>query len=1085
MSIYTYPVLGYPGPTGITGATGANSIITGPTGASITGPTGPTGADSTVTGPTGAGATGPTGDQGFTGPTGSPSIVTGPTGPVVTGPTGSVGYTGPAGRASTVTGPQGPTGPRGYTGPRGSASIVTGPTGYTGAAGYGSTGPQGATGATGATGMAGFGSTGPQGPTGPANGPTGATGPSGPTGFTGSQGIQGPQGLPGSIGQPGPTGPSGAASTVTGPTGATGVTGPVGSQGNIGATGATGRTGPSGITGAIGPTGTAGTTGSTGPTGLQGVQGIAGYTGPAGGTGTLGPTGPTGALGSQGNIGATGPTGSAGVAGATGTTGPTGALGSQGNIGATGPTGSAGVAGATGTTGPTGALGSQGNIGATGPTGALGPTGASNPNSASITVSSVATNATFYPTFVSATNGSNLPVNTSLGFNYNPFDNAVTIGGNTQIGGTVLVGAPVNFSAINANMQYSALTNGFLQLLVQNRSGGNAASTDFVATANNGNDNDTYVDLGINSSGYNQPAYNLTSANDAYLYVQGNAVTGGGNLVISTFTAKDIVFSLNGGAYQNEIARFKYLTNSFTVASTTPATGTTSGSIVTAGGIGIAGNAYVGGNILTSGSFFSNSGVFYGNLQGSGALYAGISQGYTLLPSTTIQSDANVNNYAQNNFQNINNNPQASTDWVATSSDGSDTTNYIDMGITSGLWDGTQGNSLGTALRPNDGYLYVQGGTGGGNLVIGASSTGAVLKIISGGYNSGNIVASFGAVNTVATSSTTGALTLAGGIGAAGNIIAGGQLRATYGVYSSNTFNGGYTDGIVVDYTTGNGRISVGTNDNVSIYNGGVANTLLLQIAANGNVIIPSTAAATSTSTGALIVGGGVGASGNVYASGSVIANKGLYSTGTFNAAYVDGIVFDYVSGNGRISVGSTDNLTFYTGGPSSTPTLTINSNGNINIPSTASANSTTTGALIVAGGAGIGGNIVVGANLVVINPGYGIVFPDNTFQTTAGGTYVITTVSASTYTASPFDRFLAVNYTATGTVFITLPNTASTPVGTQMIVKDTGGNAFNNPITVDGFGANTIDGQANVSISANYNSYTLVYTGGTNWSVI
>ena len=166
-------------------------------------------------------------------------------------------------------------------------------------------------------------------------------------------------------------------------------------------------------------------------------------------------------------------------------------------------------------------------------------------------------------------------------------------------------------------------------------------------------------------------------------------------------------------------------------------------------------------------------------------------------------------------------------------------------------------------------------------------------------------------------------------------------------------------------------------------------------------------------------------------------------------------------------------------------PTLTINSNGNINIPSTASANSTTTGALIVAGGAGIGGNIVVGANLVVINPGYGIVFPDNTFQTTAGGTYVITTVSASTYTASPFDRFLAVNYTATGTVFITLPNTASTPVGTQMIVKDTGGNAFNNPITVDGFGANTIDGQANVSISANYNSYTLVYTGGTNWSVI
>ena len=1055
MSIYTYPVLGYPGPTGITGATGADSIITGPTGASITGPTGPTGADSAVTGPTGAGATGPTGDQGFTGPTGLPSIVTGPTGPVVTGPTGSVGYTGPAGRASTVTGPQGPTGPRGYTGPRGSASIITGPTGYTGAAGYGSTGPQGLPGATGATGAAGYGATGPQGATGPANGPTGATGPSGPTGFTGLQGIQGPQGLPGSIGQPGPSGPTGAASTVTGPTGATGVTGPIGSQGNIGVTGATGRTGPSGPTGSTGPSGPIGLPGSTGPTGLQGLQGTAGSTGPAGGTGTVGPTGPTGALGSQGNVGATGPTGSNGVAGETGTTGPTGALGSQGNVGATGPTG------------------------------ATGSTGASNPNSSSITVSSVATNATFYPTFVSATNGSNLPVNTSLGFNYNPFNNAVTIGGNTQIGGTVLVGAPVNFSAINANLQYSALTNSFLQLLVQNRSGGNAATTDIVATANNGNDNDTYVDLGINSSGYNQPAYNLTSANDAYLYVQGNTITGGGNLVISTFTGKDIVFSLNGGAYQNEIARFRYLTNSFTVASTTPATGTTSGSIVTAGGIGIAGNAYVGGNISTSGSFVGNSGVFYGTLQGVGALYVGISQGYNLLPSTTIQSDANINSYAQNNFQNINNNPQASTDWVATSSDGSDTTNYIDMGITSGLWDGTQSNSLGTALRPNDGYLYVQGGTGGGNLVIGTSSPGAVLKIISGGYNSGNVVAAFGAVNTAATSNTTGALTLAGGMGAAGNIIAGGQLRATYGLYSSNTFNGGYADGIVVDYTTGNGRISVGTNDNVSIYNGGVANTLLLQIAANGNVTIPSAAAATSSSTGALIVGGGIGASGNVYAAGSVISNNGLYSPGTFNAAYVDGIVVDYISGNGRISVGSADNLTFYTGGLGSTPTLKINSSGNINIPSTASANSTTTGALVVAGGAGIGGNIAVGANLLVSTPGYGIVFPDNTFQTTAGGTYAITTVSAGTYAASPLDRFLAVNYTTTGTVVITLPNAASTNVGTQLIVKDTGGNAGVHAITVDGFGANTIDGQASVVISANYNSYTLVYTGANNWSVI
>jgi hypothetical protein len=65
------------GPQGLTGPAGADSTITGPTGATgPAGPSGPTGAGSTVTGP--VGATGPTGPLG---PTGAASTVTGPTGP--------------------------------------------------------------------------------------------------------------------------------------------------------------------------------------------------------------------------------------------------------------------------------------------------------------------------------------------------------------------------------------------------------------------------------------------------------------------------------------------------------------------------------------------------------------------------------------------------------------------------------------------------------------------------------------------------------------------------------------------------------------------------------------------------------------------------------------------------------------------------------------------------------------------------------------------------------------------------------------------------------------------------------------------
>ena len=58
-------------------------------------------------------------------------------------------------------------------------------------------------------------------------------------------------------------------------------------------------------------------------------------------------------------------------------------------------------------------------------------------------------------------------------------------------------------------------------------------------------------------------------------------------------------------------------------------------------------------------------------------------------------------------------------------------------------------------------------------------------------------------------------------------LLASSYFVATNGFYSSGTFGGSFTDGIVTDYATGNGRISVGSADTLSFYNGGVANTLL------------------------------------------------------------------------------------------------------------------------------------------------------------------------------------------------------------------------------------------------------------------
>lgn len=63
----------------------------------------------------------------------------------------------------------------------------------------------------------------------------------------------------------------------------------------------------------------------------------------------------------------------------------------------------------------------------------------------------------------------------------------------------------------------------YLQINVQNRSSGTSASSDLVATSDNGTETSNYIDMGINSSGYN---YNgipiLNGANNTYLYGAGS-----------------------------------------------------------------------------------------------------------------------------------------------------------------------------------------------------------------------------------------------------------------------------------------------------------------------------------------------------------------------------------------------------------------------------------------------------------------------------------------------------------------------------------------------------------------------------------
>ncbi|HEV8282902.1 MAG TPA: tail fiber domain-containing protein [Chitinophagaceae bacterium] len=94
-------------------------------------------------------------------------------------------------------------------------------------------------------------------------------------------------------------------------------------------------------------------------------------------------------------------------------------------------------------------------------------------------------------------------------------------------------------------------TNSYAQFNIQNTSNGGNASTDIVATANNGTETTNYVDLGINSGNYNNGSSSLLNgANNAYLYSRGEDFVIG-----NASSSKSIIFFTGGDDASNEKLR--------------------------------------------------------------------------------------------------------------------------------------------------------------------------------------------------------------------------------------------------------------------------------------------------------------------------------------------------------------------------------------------------------------------------------------------------------------------------------------------------------------------------------------------------
>lgn len=128
--------------------------------------------------------------------------------------------------------------------------------------------------------------------------------------------------------------------------------------------------------------------------------------------------------------------------------------------------------------------------------------------------------------------------------------------------------------------------------------------------------------------------------------------------------------------------------------------------------------------------------------------------GFAPTNQALLSSTANYNSYAQAILQNFSAGTDASTDLVIANDAGTDTTNYLDLGLNS------TGYTAGFFGGARDGYLYVTGGAAGeGNLVIGTLQTSTKVRINVGGGASTNAVCDFDAngINLPAKTSTVSA----------------------------------------------------------------------------------------------------------------------------------------------------------------------------------------------------------------------------------------------------------------------------------------------------------------------------------------
>ena len=281
---------------------------------------------------------------------------------------------------------------------------------------------------------------------------------------------------------------------------------------------------------------------------------------------------------------------------------------------------------------------------------------------------------------------------------------------------------------------------------------------------------------------------------------------------------------------------------------------------------------------------------------------------------------------------------------------------------------------------------------------------------------------------TDASNTSTGALTVVGGVGIGGSLYAkntsyvnGSQIvtTATIGNYAANA---SLTTGTTTTFFINNITNSISTTTGALIVAGGAGigedvfiggnltvngiTDLNNNLNSTGVVTINNSLNATSTSSAALVIEGGVGIGQDLWIGGSIYsAGQPVITTSTF---------YDQVEAGTDILITATMAGVAYFSDISTLDSVTSRGSTTthaISITNTQNSTNTTTGALHVAGGVGIGGDVNIGGSIqiqdaiinssqIIINSTTATVIDSYSFTTFRSSKYLIQIESGAGYGA-------------------------------------------------------------------------------------